>query len=188
MFANTSRRRRHPDPLRDVPLAPEGFFVRAWILRIPLLPTHLWSALYGDQFHCYTITSIRPVLEDCQFYSFFSGLIQPVRYTNEAGVEQYYVDGGVVCNYPLHAFDGRWTLYTAQWPDTLQDCTIAGITDTWTVLFINKFCTRNNNMQEVFFGLERYKCKLNLHALAEKGEGRKFSREGSPLFFAGFAI
>ena len=34
------------------------------------------------------------------------GYIQPMKYVNAAGVSQYYVDGGVVCNFPLHCFDG----------------------------------------------------------------------------------
>eukprot|EP00058_Branchiostoma_floridae_P009055 XP_002594543.1 hypothetical protein BRAFLDRAFT_130803 [Branchiostoma floridae] len=35
------------------------------------------------------------------------GLFQPVL-TDYHGDEAFYVDGGVICNYPLHSFDGWW--------------------------------------------------------------------------------
>ncbi|KAI8521357.1 hypothetical protein Bbelb_011110 [Branchiostoma belcheri] len=35
------------------------------------------------------------------------GLFQPVL-TDYHGDKEFYVDGGVICNYPLHAFDGWW--------------------------------------------------------------------------------
>ncbi|CAH1246162.1 Hypp7665 [Branchiostoma lanceolatum] len=35
------------------------------------------------------------------------GLFQPVL-TDYHGHKEFYVDGGVVCNYPLHSFDGWW--------------------------------------------------------------------------------
>ncbi|XP_035675831.1 uncharacterized protein LOC118415377 [Branchiostoma floridae] len=35
------------------------------------------------------------------------GLFQPVL-TDYHGNKEFYVDGGVVCNYPLHSFDGWW--------------------------------------------------------------------------------
>ncbi|XP_066301637.1 uncharacterized protein [Branchiostoma lanceolatum] len=35
------------------------------------------------------------------------GLFQPVL-TDYHGEKEFYVDGGVVCNYPLHSFDGWW--------------------------------------------------------------------------------
>ena len=35
-----------------------------------------------------------------------TGYIQPVNYVNAAGLSQFYCDGGLVCNFPLHCFDG----------------------------------------------------------------------------------
>ncbi|XP_078581056.1 uncharacterized protein LOC144864645 [Branchiostoma floridae x Branchiostoma japonicum] len=35
------------------------------------------------------------------------GLFQPVL-TDYHGNKEFYVDGGVICNYPLHSFDGWW--------------------------------------------------------------------------------
>ena len=39
------------------------------------------------------------------------GYIQPVNYVNAAGLSQYYCDGGLVCNFPLHCFDGKLTFF-----------------------------------------------------------------------------
>ena len=44
-------------------------------------------------------------------FSFVSGYLQPVRVENDAGMVQYYLDGGLVCNFPLHTFDGEYLLY-----------------------------------------------------------------------------
>eukprot|EP00058_Branchiostoma_floridae_P006697 XP_002592185.1 hypothetical protein BRAFLDRAFT_88078 [Branchiostoma floridae] len=48
------------------------------------------------------------------FYTFFGGILekftrlfQPVL-TDYHGNKEFYVDGGVICNYPLHSFDGWW--------------------------------------------------------------------------------
>jgi len=36
------------------------------------------------------------------------GVFKAVKLTNERGFTDLYVDGGVLCNYPVHAFDGWW--------------------------------------------------------------------------------
>lgn len=42
----------------------------------------------------------------------FEGVFQPVRYKkNEHVEEDLFVDGGTLCNYPLHAFDGKYQLW-----------------------------------------------------------------------------
>ena len=35
----------------------------------------------------------------------FSGVFQSVKYVNDENTD-VYVDGGLLCNYPIHAFDG----------------------------------------------------------------------------------
>ena len=37
---------------------------------------------------------------------YFAGVFQVVRETFN-GQEDVYVDGGLLCNYPIHAFDGK---------------------------------------------------------------------------------
>ncbi|GAB1597832.1 uncharacterized protein LOC115232612 [Argonauta hians] len=37
----------------------------------------------------------------------FPGLSQPVKYCLD-GQESYYLDGGIICNYPINCFDGWW--------------------------------------------------------------------------------
>ena len=34
------------------------------------------------------------------------GVFQAVQLKNDCGQTDMYVDGGLVCNYPIHAFDG----------------------------------------------------------------------------------
>ena len=38
----------------------------------------------------------------------FSGIFEAVKMTNSIGQTDIYVDGGIVCNYPIHAFDGMY--------------------------------------------------------------------------------
>lgn len=43
------------------------------------------------------------------FYLIFynTGVFTPMRIKTVAGTKDYYVDGGVLCNFPLHAYDGK---------------------------------------------------------------------------------
>ena len=36
-----------------------------------------------------------------------TGLFQPIKY-DQHGEVNTYVDGGVLCNYPIHCYDGKW--------------------------------------------------------------------------------
>ncbi|GAB1601046.1 uncharacterized protein LOC115216501, partial [Argonauta hians] len=36
------------------------------------------------------------------------GIFVPPRYSAHNGVKKHYVDGGLLCNYPIHCFDGWW--------------------------------------------------------------------------------
>ena len=36
------------------------------------------------------------------------GIFQAVQMRNNSGQTDIFVDGGVVCNYPIHAFDGMF--------------------------------------------------------------------------------
>ena len=38
---------------------------------------------------------------------YFTGVFTPMRIKTVAGTKDYYVDGGVLCNFPLHAYDGK---------------------------------------------------------------------------------
>ena len=63
---------------------------------------------YCEQY-CYFVTIFWIMLRSVMAKAgdvFITGYIQPVRYVNEAGLTQYYCDGGLVCNFPLHCFDG----------------------------------------------------------------------------------
>mgnify|MGYP001803140226 CR=1 FL=1 len=35
------------------------------------------------------------------------GVFQAVKIRNEQGQKDMYVDGGILCNYPVHVFDGK---------------------------------------------------------------------------------
>ena len=35
------------------------------------------------------------------------GVFQAVKIRNEQGQKDMYVDGGLLCNYPVHVFDGK---------------------------------------------------------------------------------
>jgi hypothetical protein len=48
------------------------------------------------------------------------GLFQPQKIRNDKGQKDVYVDGGVLCNYPLHAFDGKFTNLTLQYAILLK--------------------------------------------------------------------
>ena len=37
----------------------------------------------------------------------YTGLFQPLKMASNIGKEDLYVDGGTLCNYPLHAYDGK---------------------------------------------------------------------------------
>ena len=41
-----------------------------------------------------------------KFYN--TGVFTPMRIKTVAGTKDYYVDGGVLCNFPLHAYDGKY--------------------------------------------------------------------------------
>lgn len=41
----------------------------------------------------------------------FLGLFEAVKLKNYLGEEDVYVDGGLLCNYPIHAFDGGFDIY-----------------------------------------------------------------------------
>ena len=43
------------------------------------------------------------------FYLIFynTGVFTPMHIKTVAGTKDYYVDGGVLCNFPLHAYDGK---------------------------------------------------------------------------------
>ena len=38
---------------------------------------------------------------------FISGVFQSYRHVTDDGTMDVYVDGGLLCNYPIHAFDGK---------------------------------------------------------------------------------
>jgi predicted acylesterase/phospholipase RssA len=40
---------------------------------------------------------------------YLSGVFQCVRQINN-DCEDVYVDGGLLCNYPIHAFDGKYSI------------------------------------------------------------------------------
>ena len=41
-------------------------------------------------------------------FNYFTALFMPIKLFTNAETTDYYVDGGVLCNYPLHAYDGKW--------------------------------------------------------------------------------
>lgn len=44
------------------------------------------------------------------FY-FYIGIFQAVPKENEFGITDYYVDGGVLCNYPIMVWDGKIAIF-----------------------------------------------------------------------------
>lgn len=38
---------------------------------------------------------------------YISGVFQSYRHVTDDGTMDVYVDGGLLCNYPIHAFDGK---------------------------------------------------------------------------------
>lgn len=40
----------------------------------------------------------------------YVGIFQAVKRINDLGQTDVYIDGGLLCNYPVHAFDGKWPL------------------------------------------------------------------------------
>ena len=55
------------------------------------------------------IYSIYHACQICQCYLVL-GLFQATQYETH-GQENTYVDGGVLCNYPIHCYDGKSLLY-----------------------------------------------------------------------------
>ncbi|XP_029642781.2 uncharacterized protein LOC115217280 [Octopus sinensis] len=49
------------------------------------------------------------------------GLSQPVKFSVADSPESYYLDGGILCNYPIHCFDGWW-LSMESYNSFLQKC------------------------------------------------------------------
>ena len=47
----------------------------------------------------------------------FPVVFQPVLHKDEyTGQWDYYVDGGVLCNYPIHSFDGKLSVCVCNYP------------------------------------------------------------------------
>ena len=41
---------------------------------------------------------------------YISGVFQSYHHVADDGTMDVYVDGGLLCNYPIHAFDGKWSI------------------------------------------------------------------------------
>ena len=56
-----------------------------------------------------SLGEIRLNSEQIYYYIFiiFSGVFQSVRYRLSEDTSDVFVDGGLLCNYPIHAFDGK---------------------------------------------------------------------------------
>lgn len=39
--------------------------------------------------------------------NYILGIFQAVKVKNDRGDTDVYIDGGLLCNYPVHAFDGK---------------------------------------------------------------------------------
>lgn len=58
------------------------------------------------------------VIETTQFnmksmfvsFLFNLGVLEPIRMHHADGNSDLYIDGGVICNYPIYAFDGMFTV------------------------------------------------------------------------------
>ena len=50
---------------------------------------------------------------------YFAGLCQPVGYKG-----MHLVDGGIMCNYPIHAFDGRYRPMSIEANHKFKECRI----------------------------------------------------------------
>ncbi|CAI9730567.1 NHL repeat-containing 2-like [Octopus vulgaris] len=60
-----------------------------------------------EYFHCKTTptTAIRRAVE---MSISIPGLFQPFQFNTGKSRKNYYLDGGILCNYPIHCFDGWW--------------------------------------------------------------------------------
>ena len=77
----------------------------------PPPPSPLLSAGVPSQGHTSNllVSFVNAVVQRRRFdvFFFFSGVFQCVREMNN-DYEDVYVDGGLLCNYPIHAFDGMY--------------------------------------------------------------------------------
>jgi len=39
---------------------------------------------------------------------YFTGVLEPISLENVTGSTDLYIDGGVICNYPVYVFDGSY--------------------------------------------------------------------------------
>lgn len=76
-------------------------------IELCLLVTDLNSM---HEIYCHVKTTpAMPVRTAVRMTMSIPGMFQPVEYQrSEGGNKNYYVDGGVLCNYPIHCFDGWW--------------------------------------------------------------------------------
>ena len=48
------------------------------------------------------------ILSSILFHPFYTGVFCPVQVTHPVNkTHDYFVDGGMLCNYPIHCFDGK---------------------------------------------------------------------------------
>lgn len=73
-------------------------------LCVTAVNVNLMSVVY---FHPKTTPSL-PVRVAVRMSMSIPGLFTPVEYSFTPDFADYYVDGGVLCNYPIHVFDGWW--------------------------------------------------------------------------------
>ncbi|CAI9715823.1 NHL repeat-containing 2-like [Octopus vulgaris] len=67
----------------------------------------------------------------------FPGMFQPVKYHVD-GQESYYLDGGIICNYPINCFDGWWLSMESKNNFVDQCCSAADITTFYKGRFLGK--------------------------------------------------
>ena len=41
------------------------------------------------------------------YITYFLGVLEPMQLQHQDGKQDLYIDGGVICNYPIYAFDGK---------------------------------------------------------------------------------
>eukprot|EP00058_Branchiostoma_floridae_P009056 XP_002594544.1 hypothetical protein BRAFLDRAFT_104465 [Branchiostoma floridae] len=74
-------------------------------IELCIMATNL-TQMTPEYFHVKTTPDL-PICKAVRMSMSIPGLFQPVL-TDYHGDEAFYVDGGVICNYPLHCFDGWW--------------------------------------------------------------------------------